>query len=131
MDSAGIKKLVQREPWRAGQVWTTDSLDPAWEGEPVLCDGEVAWSDNGQWWWCTKCGYCGFWSNTSHQAAKHPYETLIRYASIFVKKRKKQGMTAQQAVYQLAHAFGALAKLMVNTAPEDVVRLVEKLREDL
>jgi hypothetical protein len=131
MDSADVKELVQREPWRTGQVWTTDALDPAWNGEPPLCEGEVQWSDNGKWWWCAKCGYCGFWSNTSHHAAKHPYETLVLYGALFIKKRASQGMSAAHAMLQLAHAFSAVAKMMISTAPEDVVRVVERLREDM
>jgi hypothetical protein len=131
MDSASIEQLVQKEPWRTGQVWTTDALDPAWAGEQPLCKGEIQWSDNGKWWWCTSCGYCGFWSNTSHHTVKHPYETLLLYGALFIRKRAAQGMSAAQAILQLTHAFSAVAKLMINTAPEDAVRIVERLREDV
>ena len=133
MDNAiPIRELVQREPWRAGQVWEIGALDPTWLGvTPPSCDGEIEWEKGSTWWTCTKCGYCGFWANTQHRAVPDPYHTFARYAVLFLMSRKAQGFTKKQSFQQLAHAFAAVAKLMIGMSANELVRFVERLRGEL
>jgi hypothetical protein len=132
MDSAiSIQDLVQREPWRAGQLWLLSALDPTWsDAQPVQCDGQVEWDQNGRWWYCTSCGYCSFWSNTRHYKAKHPYDIMVRNVILFLKKRLSQGLTTEQAFLQLAHAIGAVAGALLNYQPDDLLKFIERLRKE-
>jgi len=133
MDNAiPIRELIQREPWRAGQVWEIGALDPTWLGIDLpTCDGEIEWEKETNWWKCAKCGYCGFWTNTKHHPVQHPYQTFSRYVVLFLIARKAQGYTRAQAFQQMAHAFAAVAKLMISMPAEELVRFVERLRDEL
>ena len=126
-----VEQLVQKEPWRAGQGWLVNALDPTWLGvqDDIECDGTVEWEKGSKWWYCTKCGYCGFWARTQHKAVRHPYNTLLRNIRFFLKKREEQGYTPQQAILQLAHAAGAVTKLLMEHPPDKLSTLIEKIRE--
>jgi hypothetical protein len=131
MDDAEIKELVRREPWRAGQGWQVNALDPTWLGpyNDTLCNGRIEWS--GSTWWCAKCGYCGFLGNTRHPPVRHPHDTLLHNVALFLEKRHKQGRPLQESALQLAHAFGAVTRLLLDAPPNDLVRLVDELKEML
>jgi hypothetical protein len=130
MDNAyGVKDLVQREPWRAGQGHVT-ALDPTWPGyEPPICKGNIIWEKGSKWWWCEKCGHCSFWSTTTHQPARHPLSTFMRNVVFFFQKKAEQGLSGEQALQQLLHAAGMVVKVMAEQPPEGLANFIEKIRE--
>lgn len=127
----GVKELVQREPWRAGQGRPKNALDPTWAGVPKIpCDGPIEWEAEGRWWWCRKCGHCSCWSTVLHEPAEHPVIIFRRGMELFLQQREKQGLNADQAMLQALHAIGMLLKALAMRPPDSLVGFVDRL-EDL
>jgi hypothetical protein len=128
MDNAELRDLSQREPWRSGQGWMVNALDPIWPGfDPAPCPGQVTWSADGRWWWC-ECGYCSSWPSIIHPPAKHPAYAFLRNVAHYLSRRTDLGQSPQQAMLQLLHAAGMLAKTMAEQTPEQLLSFIEQFR---
>jgi hypothetical protein len=127
MYAAGVRKLVQREPWRAGQGRAKNALDPSYFSTPMVqCEGPVEWEKDEKWWWCRSCGYCGCYSRLTHFAPELPDTYYTKSLDFFYRQRASQGLTVQQAKEQALHLMGIALRMAAAMSPEDLCRYIEK-----
>jgi hypothetical protein len=121
-----LKELIQKEPWRIGQGRPYNALDPTWEGDLAVCEGEAVWDIDNKWWFCKTCGHCSCWSQTRHYKAEHPATAYQRNLNYFYKKKKEQGLTVQEAELQALHVMSAVLKAAAMLPPSELRRLVDE-----
>lgn len=127
MSELGVKKLVQIEPWRAGQGRAKNALDPNFfSTQYVRCSGEIEWENDGKWWWCRACGYCGCFTNVVHFAPELPDTYYQKSLDYFYKQRAMQGLTVQQAREQALHLMGIALRVAASMPPDELCRYVDK-----
>lgn len=125
----GVKDLVQREPWRAGQGRPRNALDPAWTGYFNICAGDIEWEQKTvggvRWWWCTQCGYCSFWSNVMHYQVEHPESSYERNLRFFYERRMAQGLDLDTAKAQACHVASMALYNAAKLPPEQLGQYID------
>ncbi len=118
---SGVDEIAAYEPWRLGQGQPKNALDPTWPGyNPDYCNGEVEWEGVTKWWWCTKCGYCGWFSRTEHFPVETPLSYLVHSVVFFFRKRQEQGMPALPAAGQALFTAGMALRYAATMPPQEL-----------
>ena len=123
----GVKELLKREPWRAGQGQPRSAIDPLWEGHrPQPCDGEAEFEKDSKWWWCKKCGHCSCWPITRHYRVEHPSDYHRRSLAYFTRVRARQGMSPAQIKEQVLHITGVALRVAATQTPDELGRYIDR-----
>lgn len=120
------EQMAQRQPWRTGQGASKTALDPSWKPERVACKGDIAMEEGNKWWWCKRCGYCGWGLYTRHAAPKHPADLFRRSREYFFERRKAQGLNTEEAQEQALHLQAIVLRVAATLKPEDLKRYIDE-----
>jgi len=119
-----VQETVSKEPWRLRQGQPANILDPAWQSQEALCGGEVDWEGGSRWWFCTKCGYCGSATVTSHSIAVHPVDDVTAAIQFFMNKRLEEGLDFELAKNQLLFVAAAAIRYAATVPSSQVGQYV-------
>lgn len=124
-----VEKLVNREPWRRGLGQPTNALDPTWNAErSVKCGGNIRHERGSSWWWCEKCGCCGNHDFAkAHRPINDPFVYLLQSVRDYVAQRKKEGVSEELAMQQMAHIAGVSIRYAAAVPPEQLADYIQKV----
>jgi hypothetical protein len=122
-----VAELASFEPWRTGQGQPRNALDPTWSGyDPPLCQGAIEWEGVSKWWWCTKCGHCGWFSVTNHYPVQSPVSYLLHSMVFFFRKRRQQRVPTLPTIAQALFTAGAALHYAAVTPPNQLGQYVQE-----
>ncbi len=130
-----LQELAQLQPWRLGKGQPLNALDPTWTPSVLnnLCDGEIDWEGDTDWWVCTKCGYVGSSYYPKHRPIQTPVFFLIHSILFFLKKRAHDPpkvapeLVTGEVLKQMLFIAGVALRYAATQRPEDLGKYVDRL----
>ena len=138
-EPASLQELAQLEPWRLGKGQPRNALDPTWRPSVLnnLCNGEIDWEGDTDWWVCTKCGYVGSAYWTRHRPIQTPGFYLLHSVLFFFRKRAQRPIhatptsVALEVARQMIFVAGVALRYAAVQRPGDLGKYIDRLTSEV